>query len=108
MGNLKLNVKNEEDRELLKALPQIAAALLLQLAAAPTHVVIVFSTRGPTPQTRVLTMLDDLLDPELLRATRGAPALPRLRLVALRKDGTYICRDMKSDEITDREETAPA
>ena len=107
--SLDLDLKDDEDRELLKALPTIAAALLAHIAKAPARIVVVFSTRKRTPETKVLTReLDEPLDPELQRATASAPQMPKVRVVCLRRDGAARCRDVKVDELTDGEETAPS
>jgi hypothetical protein len=109
MSTLNLDPKDEEDRELLKALGTIAAALLSRIAESPARIVVVFSTRSRTPSLSVLTReLDGPLDPEMLRATASAPKMPKVRVVSLRRDGSALCRDVKVDELTDREETAPS
>ena len=106
---LDLDPKDEEDRELLKALPTIAAALLSRIAESPTRIVVVFSTRSRSPSLKVLTReLDAVLDAELERATATAPKMPKVRVISLRRDGAALCRDVKIDELTDREETAPS
>jgi len=102
MSSLNLDPKDEEDRELLKALPTIAAALLAHIARSPTRIVVVFSTRKRTRE------LDEPLDAEMQRATETAPKMPKVRVVSLRRDGAALCRDVKIDELTDREETAPS
>jgi hypothetical protein len=107
--SLDLDPKDEEDRELLKALPAIAASLLAHIARSPTRIVVVFSTRNRTPELKVLTReLDEPLDDELQRATASAPKMPKVRVVSLRRDGAARCRDVKIDDLTDREETAPS
>ncbi len=111
MSSLNLDPKDEEDRELLKALPTIAAALLSRIAESPERIVVVFSTRARAPKLEVLTReLESgaALDPEIRRATATAPKMPKVRVVALRKDGAALCRDVKLDELVDREETAPS
>ena len=108
-SSLNLDPKDEEDRELLKALPTIAGALLAHIARSPSRIVVVFSTRSRTPDMKILTReLDEPLDPEMQRATATAPKMPKVRVVSLRKDGAALCRDVKVDELTDREETAPS
>jgi hypothetical protein len=110
MSSLKLDPKDEEDRELLKALPTIAAALLSRIAESPERIVIVFSTRARAPKLEVLTreLESATLDAEIRRATATAPKMPKVRVVALRKDGAALCRDVKLDDLVDREETAPS
>jgi len=106
---LDLDPKDEEDRELLRALPTIAAALLSRIAESPRRIVVVFSTRKRTPELKVLTReLDSELDAEMKRATESAPKMPKVRVVCLRRDGAARCRDVKVDELTDGEETAPS
>ena len=108
-SSLDLDPKDEEDRELLKALPTIAAALLSRIAESPNRIVVVFSTRKRVPELKVLTReLDGDLDAEIKRATATAPKMPKVRVVSLRKDGAALCRDVKVDDLTDREETAPS
>ncbi len=107
--SIDLDLKDEEDRALLQALPSIAAALLAHVARSPKRIVVVVSTRKRTTDVKVLSSeLDQLVDPELQRATATAPKLPMLRVVSLRRDGAARCRDVKLDELTDGEETAPA
>ena len=109
MSSLNLDPKDEEDRELLRALPTIAAALLSRIAESPKRIVVVFSTRKRTSELKVMTReLDGELDPEMQRATATAPMMPKVRVVCLRRDGAALCRDVKIDELTDREETAPS
>jgi len=109
MSTLDLDPKDEEDRELLKALGAIAAALLSRIAESPERIVVVFSTRSRTPELKVLTReLAGELDAELRRATATAPKMPKVRVISLRRDGAALCRDVKIDELTDREETAPS
>jgi hypothetical protein len=107
---LELDPKDEEDRELLRALPSIAAALLSRIAEAPKRIVVVFSTRARTPNTTILSRDQDFaaLDAEMQRATATAPKIPKARVVSLRRDGAALCRDVKLDDLTDREETAPS
>jgi hypothetical protein len=107
---LDLDPKDEEDRELLKALGAIAAALLPRIAEAPKRIVVVFSTRKRSPELKVMTReLDEPeLDAEMQRATATAPKMPMIRVVALRRDGAALCRDVKVDDLIDREETAPS
>jgi hypothetical protein len=106
---LELDPKDEEDRELLKALPAIAGALLARIAESPKRIVVVFSTRNRLPELKVLTReLDGALDAEMQRATATAPKMPKVRVVSLRKDGAALCRDVKIDDLTDLEETAPS
>ena len=108
-SSLNLDPKDEEDRELLKALPTIAGALLSRIAESPKRIVVVFSTRKRVPELKVLTReLDGELDPEMQRATATAPKMPMARVVSLRRDGAALCRDVKIDDLTDREETAPS
>ena len=107
--SLDLDPKDEEDRELLKALPAIAAALLSRIAESPKRIVVVFSTRKRVPELTVMTReLEGTLDDEMQRATATAPKMPKVRVVALRRDGAALCRDVTSDELMDREETAPS
>ena len=107
--SLNLDLKDDEDRELLKALPTIAAALLARIAESPKRVVVVFSTRKRSPETKVLTReLDGELDAEMQRAAATAPKMPKVRIVSLRRDGAALCRDVTVDELTDGEETAPS
>ena len=108
-SSLNLDPKDEEDRELLKALSTIAAALLSRIAESPKRIVVVFSTRNRTPKLEVLTReLDGELVAEMQRATATAPKMPKVRIVSLRKDGAALCRDVKVDDLIDREETAPS
>ncbi len=107
--SIDLDLKDEEDRALLQALPAIAAALLSHVARSPKRIVVVVSTRKRTPDVKVLSgELDQPLDPELQRATATAPKMPMVRVVSLRRDGAARCRDVKLDELTDGEETAPS
>ncbi len=107
--SLNLDLKDEEDRALLQALPSIAAALLAHLARSPKRVVVVVSTRKRAADVKVMSSeLEHELDAELQRATTTAPKLPMVRVVSLRRDGAAICRDVKIDELTDGEETAPS
>ncbi|HEY2365973.1 MAG TPA: hypothetical protein VGH87_06285 [Polyangiaceae bacterium] len=109
--SLDLDLKDDEDRELLKALPTIAAALLSRIAESPARIVVVFSTRKRAPEVKVLTReleSRDELDEELQRPAATAPKMPKIRVVCLRRSGAAWCRDVKIDELTNGEETAPA
>ena len=110
MSSLNLDPKDEEDRELLKALPTIAGALLSRIAESPKRIVVVFSTRKRVPEMKVLSreLESEPLDAEMQRVVATAPKMPKVRVVSLRKDGAALCRDVKIDELTDREETAPS
>ena len=107
---LDLDPKDEEDRELLRALPSIAGALLSRIAESPKRIVVVFSTRKRSAETTILSREEEFaaLDAEMQRATATAPKIPKARVVCLRRDGAALCRDVKLDELTDREETAPS
>ncbi len=106
---LDLDLNDDAARALLQALPTIAEALLSHVAQSPKRIVVVVSTRKRSPDVKVLSReLDQPLDPELQRATATAPKMPMVRVVSLRRDGSARCRDVKLDELTDGEETAPS
>ncbi len=105
---LNVDLKDQEDRALLQGVPAIAAALLPHIARDPKRIVVVFSTRPRTPEITVLSReLSGELDPEIARAALGAPKMPMVRVVSLRRDGAALCRDVNISDLTDWEETAP-
>jgi hypothetical protein len=103
-----LDPKDEEDRALLQAIPVIAGALLPHIARDPAQICVLFSTRRREPPVRVLSSPFGPLDDETTKLLAGAPLMPWVRVVSLRKDGTTVCRDVRVSDLTEREETAPS
>jgi hypothetical protein len=105
---MQLDVKDEEDRALLHAMPLIAAALIPHIAHDPKRLAVIFSSRRHDTPVRVLIGGEAHGDPAVARALEGAPAMPNVRVVALRRDGTITCHDARITELTEMEETAPS
>lgn len=106
---MQLDVKDEEERALLHAVPSIVAALLPHLARETKCVVVVFSTRRGDPALRVLApdVIAETL-PELATAISDAPKMPAVRVLLLRRDGAITARDTRVTDLAEMEETAPS
>ena len=111
-AGVELDPKDDDDRALLRSLPAIGAALLPLLARAEERIVVLFSTRRGDSPVRVLGLADARArssgDAELAAALEGAPPQPLVRLLALRRDGTLVRRDVPVTDITEAEDTFPA
>jgi hypothetical protein len=107
---MQLDPRDEEDRALLHAVPSIVAALLSHLTRDPKRIVVLFSTRRSDQAVRVLATADAFasVPAELAEIVTGAPKMPTIRVVSLRRDGTVTWRDTRASELTDMEETAPS